>query len=161
MLPVPFYKQETDFSCGPAVLRMIFEYFGKNYSEQYLIASLAASANDGTRHGKLLDTVRRHGFYALVSEGASLGDARQFVEDKKIPVIVNFIDPQDKEGHYAVVVGMNNSHIFLNDPERGEKYSMDVRNFEAAWKNGFEDGERWMMAVSDIPFPDRKNDLLF
>jgi ABC-type bacteriocin/lantibiotic exporter with double-glycine peptidase domain len=102
MLSIPFYKQDTDFSCGPAVLRMIFESFGKIFSEQYLIASLSTSINDGTPHGKLISCVHRHGLHAHIDNAATIESLTFYVENQRLPVIVNYIEPSGNEGHYTV-----------------------------------------------------------
>src|SRR5690242_20270449 len=36
MFSFPHYKQHDEMDCGPACLKIIFRYYGKNYSLDYL-----------------------------------------------------------------------------------------------------------------------------
>ncbi len=37
------------------------------------------------------------------------------------------------DGHYSVVVGINKTHIFLQDPEIGKIRSMKIKDFMRVW----------------------------
>jgi ABC-type bacteriocin/lantibiotic exporters, contain an N-terminal double-glycine peptidase domain len=156
MLPIPFHKQETDFSCGPAVLKMVFAFFKKELSEQYLITALKTSVVHGTRNMAMADTVVRHGFFPYTYENGTMGNIRYYVEAVGIPVVVEFVDPMEKEGHYAVVLGFDRECIVLNDPAHGAGHRLPVDEFESYWHSGFEEASRWMMAISDKELPAEK-----
>ena len=45
---VPYYKKETEYTCGPASCRMALAYFGINNTEQELVDVLQTTLCKGT-----------------------------------------------------------------------------------------------------------------
>ena len=74
-----------------------------------------------------------NGFSAYVFD-AEIGDLRQHFE-KGRPLIVCFA-PSGPGGplHYAVVVGISDTAVFLNDPARGKLTQESLQSFERSWK---------------------------
>ncbi len=148
MIKLPFYKQDTDYSCGPATLQMIFRFYGKFFSEKDLIKKLKTNRTTGTRHKALLDFACSNGFYVYINNESSLKEVAYLV-GRKIPVIIHFIEPDSNDGHYAVIVGINKKHVILDDPWNGKNFKITRKDFEERWHS--EDGSfvRWIMVVSD------------
>jgi predicted double-glycine peptidase len=71
---------------------------------------------------------------------------------RKLPVIVDFIEPRDSERHFALIIALDGEHIVLNDPENGEKFSITVEEFDQRWADARNRYVRWMMVVSKEPF---------
>lgn len=158
MLKVPYYKQHRDYTCGPAVLRMIFRYFGKTYNENELAKELKAEPLLGVRHRHLIRVARHNGFYSYVNHGSNLEELAYFLR-LGLPSIVRLsarLGGSDKdEGHYAVVVGVTKKAVYLHDPWRGANFKMSVKRFLRDWWDN-ETGkvyERWMMVLSPEKLP--------
>jgi len=151
MLKIPYFKQDTRYSCGPATLQMIFAFYGKEISETNLTERLKTKEGDGTKHSNLIRVANEEGFYVYVNTDSSIEEVREILA-KDIPVIVNFVEPSNEEGHYAVVVDITGEKIFLNDPWNGENFEMSIIDFENRWQSGDGLHKEWLMAVSDKDF---------
>lgn len=148
MIKIPYFKQNIPYSCGPVVLQMIFRYYGKVFSEQFLIDKLKPNNDIGTRHQTMIDFARKEGFFVYVNQGSSLEEIFSLLS-KNIPVIVHYIEPATEDGHYSVVVDVQKDKVVLNDPWNGEKFKLNREDFEERWKSKDGKFKRWIMAVSN------------
>jgi uncharacterized protein len=125
-LPVPLVRQATDYSCGPAVLMSVLNYwrvFDGNETELY--APLKTSKAHGTDPLNIMDYVKRLGLAVTLQEGTKL-TALEAALARKQPVIVDFQawsekNPVDykntwEDGHFAVVIGIDSEKIYFMDP---------------------------------------------
>ena len=141
LLPVkPF--QETLFKsmCGPASLKMVFDYYGIEKSERE-IARLAGTAEDlGTDEQGIKKAAESLGFKVEIKNESSFEDIQNYL-NKKIPVVVNWFtrgridydDSQVPDGHYSVVVGLDDEFIYLQDPEIGKLRKIERNDFMKVW----------------------------
>jgi len=148
---IPFFKQDTVYTCGPASLQMALSALGRFRSEAHLAKRARASKKNGTTHRHMIEAVRSEGLYCYVNENSSVDEIRRFV-GAGLPVIVDFIEPSDNEPHYALVVGFYSGGIVLNDPWNGEGFVMKEHNFLDRWKDASTRSMRWMMVVSREDF---------
>jgi predicted double-glycine peptidase len=146
MLKVPYYKQDTDFSCGPAVLHMVTVFFGKPRSSRTIQRMVNMDPEHGTSNDDLVGAAGEMDFTVESKNGATMDDLTQYLESG-LPVIVNFIEPESDEGHYSLVIGLEGDNIIFNDPLLGAGYRMDIKEFESRWRSGFEDRARWLMVM--------------
>jgi len=134
--------QETLFKsmCGPASLKMVFDYYGIEKSEEEIAKMCNVDENLGTDDKTLKRVAQELGFTVKIKNGSSFADIQIWL-DKKIPVIVNWftrgrIDYDDSEvpdGHYSVVVGLDNEFIYLQDPEIGKLRKIERKDFMKVW----------------------------
>ena len=141
LLPVkPF--QETLFKsmCGPASLKMVFNYYGIEKSEEE-IARLAGTTEDlGTDEESIKKVAESLGFKVEIKNESSFEDIQNYL-NKKIPVIVNWLtrgridydDSQVPDGHYSVAVGLDDEFIYLQDPEIGKLRKIERDDFMKVW----------------------------
>lgn len=141
LLPVkPF--QETLFKsmCGPASLKMVFDYYGVEKSEEEIAKLAGTIENLGTDEAGIKKAAESFGFKVIIKNESSFEDIQSYL-DKKIPVIVNWFtrgridydDSQVPDGHYSVVVGLDNDHIYLQDPEIGKLRKIAKEDFMKVW----------------------------
>jgi predicted double-glycine peptidase len=139
-LDVPFVQQAED-GCGAASVAMIMQYWAR------LEPHADAAAADGDRIYRLLSSpggngisgqalkryLEQHGFSAFVIDG-ELRDLRQHLE-KGRPLIV-CTAPRGRHAplHYAVVVGISDVELVLNDPARGKLIRENLDHFLHTWK---------------------------
>ena len=141
LLPVkPF--QETLFKsmCGPAVLKMVFDYYGIEKSEEE-IAKLAGTTEDlGTDDEGIKKAAESLGFKVEIKNESSFEEIQEWL-NKKTPVVVNWFtrgridydESQVPDGHYSVVVGLDKEFIYLQDPEIGKMRQIKKSDFMKAW----------------------------
>lgn len=147
-LQLKHFNQETDYSCGPASLKIVFNFFNKECSEQKLIEKTGAMPKKGVQNKDLIRVIKVAGFFYFEKYNSSLKDINFFLK-KKLPVIVNYTNPSSGKGHYAVVFGHNiKRHILcLADPINGDDYKLKESEFLKLWKvNGEEN--KWLLVIS-------------
>jgi predicted double-glycine peptidase len=126
---------QKNYSCGPACLKAVFDYWGVAVSESE-IADIAGTSRNGTSIDGLVKASRHFGFDALVKRNASLDDLRGYI-GRDIPVIVAWFLKDD--GHYSVVVDINKNNIVLSDPALkrpfvyGNTRKMSCQKFQRLW----------------------------
>ncbi len=126
--------------CGPASLKMVFDYYGFEKSEQE-IAKLCGTTDElGTDDQGIKKAAEELGFKVEIKIDSTFEDIQMWL-DKKVPVIVNWFtrgrtDYEDSEvadGHYSVVVGLDDEFIYLQDPEIGKLRKIEKDDFMKVW----------------------------
>lgn len=152
-LKIPFYKQDTDHTCGPATLQMVLSFLGDFKSEKFLSKEAHANHDIGTKHDAMIETARKEGFYCYVNKDSSVDEIKNFLSEG-LPVIIHFAEPQAEEEHYAVVVGLEKSDVILNDPWNGKNFKMAKKEFLSRWhgEQGNHQYNKWILVISDKDF---------
>ena len=136
----PFQKTLNQSMCGPASLKIVFDYYGYDKSEKD-IAEMCDITNElGTSAGGIQKAAQSIGFKAMIYDNSTLEDIQKWL-DKKVPVIVNWftrgrIDYPEEDvpdGHYSVVVGLDDEFIYLQDPEIGKLRKIEREDFMKVW----------------------------
>jgi ATP-binding cassette subfamily B protein len=148
ILKVPYYKQDTGYTCGPTCLQMVFKFLGKFKSEAKLSKEVNAEPREGTYRRQMAREVQKIGFNHIVKSNSSLSKIKYFIESGS-PVIVYYIEPADDVEHYAVIVGFKNNMIIMNDPWNGKNFKINEKEFLSRWHNRKNTSKRWMMVVTN------------
>lgn len=154
-LNVPYHGQEREYTCGPASLRMVFSYFDTLYNEQQLTRRAKTSKHRGTTRKRMVTAARKAGYWVYEQSDSTLQVVKWFINNE-MPVIVNYIEPDEDEGHYTVVTGYDAKGLFLHDPWNGKDFHLARRAFIDRWRGSSEKQDRWLMSVnySDLrPMP--------
>lgn len=130
MINIKPFKQSPGM-CGPACLKMIFEYYGINKSEKELAKLTKTTPTRGCFEKDMVRASNQFGFKAVVKDKSSIKELRKLVS-KGIPVIVDWFSPIDA-GHYSVVVGFSGSKILIADPLFGKIMKYNLKWFEERW----------------------------
>jgi len=138
---VPFHYQDIDYYCGPACLEMVFDYYGEDI-DQFEIADVARTigepfwstytdelrraahfSNISTSMGEeMLDenitgyTLRKLGYAAFEADNIDLTELKSYTDQNKPLILLMWYSGYHYYGHYRVVTGYNETHIFLHDP---------------------------------------------
>ena len=118
MVDIKPRRQLTDYTCGPASLRTVLKFFGKNAYEKPMIKYAKINSNYGTSHTQMRKLARKYKFSCYTKENAGIKDIEHWI-DKKVPVIVDYQDwgaNNGRNGHYAVVIGYNKKFLTIADP---------------------------------------------
>lgn len=149
-LKVKYYKQDNVYTCGPVSLQMVFKFLGVFIDEKRMSKIAGASKTGGTSHKMMKRAVMKSGLFCRAKSNSSMKDIRSILS-QKLPVIVNFVEPSEEVGHYAVVVGLEGDELLFNDPWNGKDFRMKENDFLGRWRNGRNTSRRWLMAVSKTP----------
>ncbi|OGZ29930.1 MAG: hypothetical protein A2931_00995 [Candidatus Niyogibacteria bacterium RIFCSPLOWO2_01_FULL_45_48] len=141
LLPVKSFQETLHGGyCGPASLKMVFEYYGLEKGE----GELAEACNHNTELGVsaeiMAETARKYGFDAEVKNESDFSEIESWLKNK-VPVIVNwftpgrrdYMDSEMPDGHSSVVAGIDDEKIYLQDPEIGGIREIPRKEFLRVW----------------------------
>lgn len=141
LLPVkPFQETLHGGYCGPASLKMVLAYYGVDNDEEEVAAKCGRDPDLGTDDNSIKKAAESYGFKVEIYNEASFEDIQHWL-DKKVPVIVDWFtrgrsdydDSEVADGHYSVVVGLDEQNIYLQDPEIGKLCTIDRDDFIRVW----------------------------
>ena len=125
--------------CGPASLKIILDYYGLVKSEKELAELMEATAL-GTDDQSIARTAVSLGYRAEVKNESDFSDIEAWLL-KGVPVIVDWFSrgridyslSAIADGHYSVIIGLNDDHIYLQDPEIGGLREISRNDFMKVW----------------------------
>lgn len=127
ILNVPDVRQDTDYTCGPSSLQAVLGYYGDEQFESDLAELCHSDPQEGTPPENIAKAARQLGYQAEVRQNLTLEDLEKSVKSG-VPVIIDaqaWSDECDQnkpwkdrwnDGHYMVVIGMDQKNIYLEDP---------------------------------------------
>lgn len=147
-LKIPYQKQKNGHYCGPAVLEMVFLRLGCKMSQEEIAREIGTSKERGTENEDMIRMAEKEGFRVTAKSKASIEEIRGFLK-LGILIIVNYIEPTDEDGHYAIVSGITPHNIVLHDPWNGKDFKLPHPKFLERWRDSEGKYERWMMTVAE------------
>ncbi len=143
MASFPFYKQLDAKDCGPACLRMIARYYGKNFSLQTL-RDRSYISREGVSLMGISDAAESIGFRSM---GVSIS-FNQLIKEAPLPLVAHW-----EQNHFVVVYKIKKNKIFVADPAYGLiKYSYE--EFRKRWISTKSEGEKKGLALLLEPKPE-------
>lgn len=140
-----YYRQSKDYTCGPAVARMVLNHHETKLSESYLSKLLDTTKNSGTRISRLIMIFRNFGLTCKMYKNSNIGQLKLKLTNNH--VIVNYYLDEWKEGHYAIVKKVTKSKIYLIDPWFGSKHYLDIEYFNDHWYNTTKTLKKTMICI--------------
>ena len=136
----PFQETLNAGMCGPASLKIVLAYYGTEKSEKELAKLCETKQDLGTDDQAIKKAAESLGFKVKIKNKASFRDVESWL-NKNVPVIVNwftrgrtdYTDEDVSDGHYSVVSGLDNEHIYLQDPETGRMRKIEKEDFMTVW----------------------------
>lgn len=128
---VRHYIQKPAF-CGPASLKILLSYYGKNFTEDQLALMAGATQDAGTEHEGLIEAIKSIDGHVFVKDNGTVEELEHLVKKEKLPVIIGWFD---RDGdHYSVVVNVTDKNIILVDPatDTPERW-LDRASFPNIW----------------------------
>jgi uncharacterized protein len=142
-IDLPSGRQAFDFDCGAKALQIVLAYYGLDIPEGTLLDQLKCSSQ-GTPIKNMISFAEKNGFEVIAQSGVLLDTVKGYV-NKGIPVIVlvqawaeRYMTLEDwkndnDDGHYAIVIGYNDSIIVFEDPASFRKTWLTQEEFIARW----------------------------
>jgi len=143
LLKVKPYKQKPR-SCGPASLKIIFNYFGVQATESEIAKVSGWTFENGVNAGGLIRAAEKWGFKAFQKELCDFEDIRTYIK-RRIPVLVDWFSVDD--GHYSVVVGIDADKVYICDPQIGRMREFLYDDFKRVW---FDFSGEWIKNKEDL-----------
>ena len=141
LLPVKSFQETLHASmCGPASLKMVLDYYEVERTEAELATLCGTDPGLGTSDEGIKKAAESLGFTVAIKNNSTFGDIQAWL-DKKVPVIVNwftrgradYFEEEVPDGHLSVVVGLDEKHIYLQDPEIGKLRKIARDDFLKVW----------------------------
>ena len=131
LLDVPYHPQADDSSCGPACLKMIYDFHKVN------TCIFPGSTRNGTPGRLMVQCIERSGLTPEIAphrvSNRDLKVVLRLIDDGK-PVILAFCDSSTETGsHYAVLVGYSSRELFFHDPFLRPYFPRSRRSFPEMW----------------------------
>lgn len=147
-MPFPFYNQHDAMDCGPACLRMVAHYYGRQYPLQWLREHCYANRNGVSMQG-ISDGAEHIGFRTL---GVRTSFER-LMKKAILPCIVHW-----DQGHFVVVYRIKarkhkngyKGWVYVADPAYG-KIRYSVEEFLKGWISTREGGREKGMVLMVVP----------
>lgn len=131
-LAVPFFRQEKN-GCGAASVAMVVHYWRPDGAPAH--ASIYGALIDGRRRGIQLAHMKEYlqqaGFQAFTLRGVWTDIAEQLGKGR--PLIVTLREARTRRLHFAVLTGVEDGHVWLNDPTRKRARRAERAWFEKQW----------------------------
>lgn len=158
-LKIPYHQQENKYYCGPAVLQMVFEYFGCLKDQKYLAEFSGTNEVVGTTNSNMIKTAISHGFYCYGKEDSDFLEIESFI-NKDLPVIVRFVVPElgidpftnNLYEHFAIIKKVNKKTLVFDDPTHlggGKNFKITKEKFLQKWFSSQNNNKRWILVISN------------
>jgi ATP-binding cassette subfamily B protein len=136
-IELPCLKQEHDYSCVPACIRIVLRHHGVDLPEAR-ICSVCQTTPRGTDQQGAAQGIISLGFQAIKLKAAKLDDIIQFLRQNQPVIAVLGVEHLPYGGQYethAVVInGLGRNQISFIDPARGEEIEISLKTFLKAWQ---------------------------
>jgi predicted double-glycine peptidase len=119
----PFYKQETDYSCVPACLRIVLASLGVFKTEHELRELCDCTVLEGTSALKALDAARASGLRGTRKGNLTFDNLISELERGLFPIayVETLLPPHAfAQSHALVVIAVEGDEVRALDPARGE-----------------------------------------
>lgn len=130
----PLYRQETDYSCAPACLRMVLAGAGIEKSEEDL-REISDCTIEGTDALKIVDAARSLGFTNSRKFNLEFDDLKSFLSQNIYPIVylkLRLGTASLMQQHAVVIIEVRQENLLLYDPVRGE-IEIDKPDFLQSW----------------------------
>lgn len=143
-----YHRQQKDYTCGPACMKMVLSEMGRNISEKTLEKELKTSPKSGTGIRAFCRLARKMGMKAFSKKNSSIREMKSLLKDNFI--IVCYYYKPEKTGHYAIVKRFSAEKIYLIDPWCGPNCSYSIEKFRKIWHSTPKAVmyKRWICAIS-------------
>lgn len=144
---IKHFSQEKNYTCAPACLRMILAtLLGVEAAEEDLELKLAANADSGTSNNAIQGAFSPYlsSLSLCVGSGGSIDTLRRFLETGYL-VLINFLHPDDKVGHFALVQELGEDYVTLDDPLSGPDFRVELPQLQ--WRSADGLHRQWYMAL--------------
>lgn len=129
-----FHRQEKDYSCVPACLKMVLASFGLVLSEVDLRARCDCTPF-GTDALQAVDAVRELGFVNTVKGTSSIDELLDQLNLGRYPIVFINLLPIDgiKIAHAIILMDLDSDWVRICDPLQGDRI-LPRSTFDVAWR---------------------------
>lgn len=157
----PFQETLGAGMCAPATLKMLLTYYNLPGNEKTDIELSESFENYsislGITNQEFMNVCKTFGLNCIEKVNAEFSDVSAALQ-RKNPVVVDWFSPgrvdrglgEMADGHYSIVIGIDDQYIYLQDPEVGEVRKILKENFYRVWFDFDEPGKDHMIDSKGI-----------
>ena len=151
---VPVIQEVTEEAGGAAAIQSVLAYFGKEVLDQEDVMEAVGTDSQGTAIEDMVAFANMNGVPATQKSRVTISELQDQVRLGN-PVLVELMAWSEDEtsdstysddwedGRYAVVVGVDNTNVYLMDPSlAGRRGFIPLREFQERWHNLSSSGQR-------------------
>jgi hypothetical protein len=101
ILPIAAYQQTTEYTCGPAAVVPLLNYYGRQGDEMKIASEMGTSTTKGTNLPQMANWLQANGFNVSSGEGGNLDLIRQNLANN-MPTLIEW---SDWRGHWVLAIG--------------------------------------------------------
>jgi len=136
----PFQETLNADMCGPASVKIVLDYYGIEKSEDELAKLCRLKKGLGIDDKGIKTVAEKLSFKIKIKNNSSFKDIEKWLS-RDVPVIVDWFtrgrtdygDSSTADGHYSVVMGLDDDFIYLQDPELGAMRKIIRNDFMRVW----------------------------
>ncbi|MEK6858431.1 MAG: cysteine peptidase family C39 domain-containing protein [Nanoarchaeota archaeon] len=149
-MKIPYFKQETIWTCGPAVVRSALAYFGIKKSERQLVKELNTNKIIGTRNKAITSLIEKYKLNYIVERNKFNPSKLKKLYEEGHVILIDYHHVADDKGHFAIIEKIDDKRIALMDPWEGPGQVHSINKFKKIWYD--DEGNRfWYIAISRPP----------
>lgn len=138
---IPYYKQQTPFTCSLACLRMVLESFSIKATEYQLAEIIKFSPRKGVSPNMIKSICENYNVEYNFHFGSTIEELQAGLEKGFYPIVlvkpsILYNLPESEHGHYVIVKDITDKDVIINDPDQefgGEDKKIDLNSFIKAW----------------------------
>lgn len=143
MKNIPFYKQETKYTCGAVCARMVLAKLGIKKSEKQIAKILNTNKRSGTKNKHFPRIAEEYKLNYIVKRNSNLRTLKRY-KRKRYLLIVTYKPLEYKSGHFAVIKKIDKDYIYLLDPTFGPDHRINIDYFNDMWDS---DEKAWFFGI--------------
>lgn len=143
---LPYHHQETEYTCGAASMRMIFENLGIKKTEKQMVKLLGTNKVRGTWEKEFPKLAEKYKFTYIVERKGTIKDLKKYLKEG-FKIIICYDVVYEGVGHYAILKNINSKTVVLTDPWYGKDHEYKINYFKKIWKTPNEHDLRWFFGI--------------
>jgi len=139
-------EQDKDYNCAVYALHFLLGISNITYDVNQLEKELGTNEEHGTSHEQIINWLLLNDIKSITYGNNSNIQRLSSV----LPAIVNYqyCDKDGCDGHYSIVLTVNENKVILYNPAIGEIESIDKNKFEDNWYSE-RFGAKWFLKIND------------
>ena len=142
-----YFKQETNYTCGAAAMRMVLSTIGIKKSEKQVAKILKTNKVRGTWVKYFPILAEKYYLSYSVQRNSTIKILREY--SKKGYKIIVCYSPTKRSDHFSVIQKIGLKYIYFYCPWYGTNTKYLIKDFKKMWHSHkkYEDEKKWFIAI--------------